>query len=120
MVKHAGAEKAPDHARANNKRIAFFVPARIRQLLDFCRGLVVALAAFAVMTGFEMPDLKARSEIQGAVQTADRSAKGDRLPLALAPHEHESVSDAKLPFGCEPLVSPLVSRRLARIAGCVS
>jgi hypothetical protein len=85
----------------------------------FWRGLVVAFAAFAVMTGFEMPDLKARSEIQGAVQTVDRNLKGDRLPSAAAPRG--TVSDEKLPLGCEPLVSPFVSRQLARIASrCVS
>jgi len=84
------------------------------------RGLFLALAALAIIVvGFEVPDLRARPEIRGAVQTVDRSLKGDRLPLAPVPRE--SVSEAKLPFGCEPMVSPLVSRELARIAGrCVS
>jgi len=91
----------------------------------FGRGLIVALATLAVITGLEVSDLRARSGIDARAETVNRALKGDRLSSAPASHPaavapRETVSDAKLPFGCEPLVSPLVSRRLARIAGrCV-
>ena len=100
----------------------------------FGRGLIVALATFAIITGIEVSDLRARSGIQPSGDTVNRTLKGDRLPAASVshpnavrrPHEksnaaRETASVLKLPDGCESLVSSLVNRQLARIASrCVS
>jgi hypothetical protein len=91
----------------------------------FGRGLIVVLGAFALITVLEGSNLSARSGIQPPAETVNRTLKGDRLPSSHArppaAHPRERASDAKLPYGCEPLISPLVSRELARIAGrCLS
>lgn len=99
----------------------------------FGRGLIVALTALAFFTGFEVSDLRARSAAQPAVENVNRAFKGDRLqatpafqPAAAERHREikaprETISNSKLPIGCDPLISPLVSRQLSRIASrCIS
>ncbi len=94
------------------------------------RGLIAALAALAFFTGFEVSDLRARSGIQPSVETVNRTLKGDRLSSMPAfdpgpAQQHHEINppreSSKLLIGCDPLVSPLVSRQLSRIASrCIS
>lgn len=85
----------------------------------------MVLAVLALIPALEGSDLNARSGSQLTAETVNRALKGDRLPslhaLPLAAHPRDGVSAVKLPYGCEPLVSSLVSRELAHVAGrCVS
>ena len=101
----------------------------------FCSArcsLTAGLVMLAFSTGFEMSDLIAQPDDFSSGQTVNRTLKSDRLPPAPAFHPNvinqfseapprQTNVNSKLPVGCEALVSPIASPRLARIAGrCVS
>jgi hypothetical protein len=80
-----------------------------------------------------MSDLTAGSAVNPSEQTVNRALKGDRLPLVPTIHWHvenqplelrdprTSTPNAKLPDGCEAVVSSIANSELAHIAGrCVS
>jgi hypothetical protein len=73
--------------------------------------------------------LTAGSAVNPSEQTVNRALKGDRLPLVPTIHWHvenqllelRAPPDAKLPDGCEAVVSSIANSELAHIAGrCVS
>jgi hypothetical protein len=96
----------------------------------------MALVALLLITGLGMSDLTARSAVDRSEQTVNRAPKSDRLPLVPAidlrvgnqPLELRAprtstpeTSHAKLPDGCEAVVSSIANAELAHIAGrCVS
>jgi len=90
------------------------------------RGLIVVFASAALIIGLEGSDLGARSIIESSAETVvNRALKGDRLVssriLPPATHRRGEAPGVKLPYGCEPAVSSIVSRELAHIASrCVS
>jgi hypothetical protein len=111
-------------------------PIRPRSTLGVCRflagGFTGAMAMIAIIMGLGMSDLTARTGLDPAGQIVNRSLKGDRLPLRPAfrldagrpPAElkaRTATPDAKLPDGCEALVSSIANSDLAHIAGhCIS
>jgi hypothetical protein len=99
----------------------------------FAGGLMASVAALAIASSFFMVDSTARSMADSSAQTVNRALKGDRLPLRPASLSHvenrpvewrvprTSIPDAKLPDGCEGVVSSIANSELAHIAGrCVS
>jgi len=98
-------------------------------------GFTGAVALSAIIMALGMSDLTARTGLDPAGQVGqivNRSLKGDRLPLIPAFHRdagrppvelkaRTSTPEAKLPDGCEALVSSIADSELARVAGrCIS
>jgi hypothetical protein len=55
------------------------------------------------------------------MEVVNRTSKGDRLPLVKVIIPRTPAYEARLPDGCDPLVSALENSHLAHIAGrCVS
>jgi hypothetical protein len=114
-------------------------PTRPRSIFGVCQfvagGFTGAAALIAIIMALGMSDLTARTRLDPAGQVGqivNRSVKGDRLPLIPAfyrdagrrPVElkaRTSTPEAKLPDGCEALVSSIANSELARVAGrCIS
>jgi hypothetical protein len=88
----------------------------MRTLTSICSGLI--LAALTTVVGFDGIAI-AHPNIGFSVDDVNRTRKADRLPTVHV--RRAPVYDAKLPDGCEPLVSALTRSNLARIAGrCLS
>jgi hypothetical protein len=87
-------------------------------LTSVCAGLI--LAALTTVIGFD-GIATARPHLGSSKEIVNRTRKADRLPMIPVHVPRAPVYDAKLPDGCEPLVSVLTRSNLARIAGrCVS
>jgi hypothetical protein len=86
-------------------------------LASICGGLMLAV----LTTGIGSEGIAgARPNLGSSVQV-NRTQKADRLPIVHIKRPPEILYDAKLPDGCESMVSPLTRSQLARIAGrCVS
>jgi hypothetical protein len=85
-------------------------------LTSICSGLI--LAALTTVVGFD-GIATAHPDIGFSVDSVNRTRKADRLPMVHV--RRAPVYDARLPDGCEPLVSALTRSNLARIAGrCLS
>jgi hypothetical protein len=79
------------------------------------RGCIVILAMVFIVTAelSVSTTWSAASMTAPSTQTVDRAAKGDRLPL----HRHTVLnSPAKLPVGCESVISSVDSSPLAQMA----
>jgi len=111
-------------------------PKKPRSTVGACQflagGFTGAVALIAIIMALGMSDLTARTGLDPAGQIVNRSLKGDRLPLIPAFHRDAerrpvelkvrmSTPEAKLPDGCEALVSSIANSELARVAGrCIS
>jgi hypothetical protein len=86
-------------------------------LASICAGLI-----FAVLTSAIGSDGIASTRPNfGSSVEVNRTQKADRLPMVQIKEPRALHHDAKLPDGCESMVSPLTRSQLARIAGrCVS
>jgi hypothetical protein len=90
----------------------------MRTLTSIFSGLI--LAALTTIIGFD-GIATAHPDVGSSVEIVNRTRKADRLPMVQINVPHAPVYDARLPDGCESLVSPLTRSNLARIAGrCVS
>jgi hypothetical protein len=92
------------------------------------------VACGAICASILLPCLNgwtAGSEISVHASPVNRDHKGDRLPLVSALHQDADKQSRqiqppaavarKLPDGCESAISPIVDKRLARIASrCIS
>jgi hypothetical protein len=86
--------------------------------ISICDGLI--LAALTTVIGFE-GIATARPDVGSSVEIVNRTRKADRLPMVQINMPRAPAYDARLPDGCESLVSPLAQSHLARVAGrCVS
>jgi hypothetical protein len=92
---------------------------RRHTLASIYGGLI--LAAVSTVIGVE-GIATARPDVgPSAAEIVNRARKGDRLPLVQINIPPAHGYDARLPDGCDSLVSPLVYSHLAHIAGrCVS
>jgi hypothetical protein len=91
---------------------------RTHTLTSICGGLI--LAALTTVIGFQ-GIATARQDVASSVEIVNRTRKADRLPMVQIDVPRAPAYDARLPDGCESLVSPLTRSHLARIAGrCVS
>jgi hypothetical protein len=105
-------------------------PIKARSTFGACQflagGLTGAAALIAIIMALGTSDLTARTGLDPAGQVGqivNRSLKGDRLPLipAFQLKARTSTPEAKLPDGCEALVSSIGNSELARVAGrCIS
>jgi hypothetical protein len=90
----------------------------MRTLTSICSGLI--LAALTTVVGFD-GIATAQPDIGFSVDSVSRTRKADRLPMVHVHVRRAPVYDARLPDGCEPLVSALTRSNLARISGrCLS
>ena len=84
------------------------------------RGCIVILAMVLIVTAelSVSTSWSAASSMATSIETVNRTHKGDRLPL----HRHTVLnSPAKLPVGCESVISSVDSSPLAQMArGCQS
>jgi hypothetical protein len=90
-------------------------------------GAILISATLSIIIKFEVSAATARSTLseQPSVQIVNRTRKGDRQhtrhEVRQIEFERTPALHLKLADGCEPLVSPLASARLAKVAGrCVS
>ena len=91
---------------------------RTHTLTSICGGLI--LAALTTVIGFEGVAI-ARQDVVSSVEIVARTRKSDQLPMVRIDGARAPAYEARLPDGCEALVSPLARSHLARIAGrCVS
>jgi hypothetical protein len=86
----------------------------MRALTSICSGLI--LVALATVIGFD-GIASAHPDVGSSLAIVNRTRKADRLPIIQVNEPGASVYDARLPDGCEPLVSVLTRSNLARIAG---
>jgi hypothetical protein len=97
----------------------------------FMRTIVACGAVCASILLASLNGSTASPEISTQASLVNRDHKGDRLPLVPAfplgadkqsqQNTAPAAVDRKLPDGCESAVSPIVDRRLARIASrCIS
>jgi len=106
------------------------VSSAFTSLLLVAGGLTGALAMLAVVVVLFVSESAARSAGAAHGVTVNRTLKGDRMPQLFAVHPNAGSQAlvsrrpelaAKLPDGCEPLVSPLANLQAARVARrCVS
>ena len=97
---------------------------------SFMRMIVVCGAVCASILFASPNGLTARSEISTQASLVNRDQKGDRMPLVSTFHSKADTqsqqttppaAEVRLPDGCKSAVSPIVNRRLARIASrCIS
>jgi hypothetical protein len=82
-----------------------------------CGGLILATVCTVIGLG---RIATARPDAGYSIEV-NRTSKGDRLPLVKVIIPRAPAYEARLPDGCDPLVSALTNSHLARIAGrCVS
>jgi len=92
---------------------------------------ILGLVALSFVAGVNVSDATTRVTPKNTEQTVNRTQKTDRLLMASPAHLHKQphefglrgllALDAKLPEGCDALVSTIVNDRLANIAsGCVA
>jgi hypothetical protein len=97
----------------------------------FTRTIVASGTICASILLASLNGSTARPEISTHASLVNRDHKGDRMPLVPAfpfgankqsqQNTPPAAVDRKLPDGCESAVSPIVDRRLARIASrCIS
>jgi hypothetical protein len=86
-------------------------------LASICGGLIFAV----LTTGIGSDGIASTRPNFGFSVEVNRTQKADRLPTVHIKEPGALLYDAKLPDGCESVVSPLTRSQLARIAGrCVS
>jgi hypothetical protein len=108
----------------NPIRLAVLDPRR-GHLLAVSMSAILTSAILSIISRSEVAVARARSILpeQPSVQIVNRAGKGDRLFTrhGVRQIEFAPALDVKLADGCEPLVSPLASARLAKVAArCVS
>jgi len=82
-------------------------------------GLCCVLTGFAILlvgTINSSALTVAQASSDKAEQVVNRTAKGDRRLLRASSSRPKQPERSSLPEGCEPLVSPIADRALARIA----
>jgi hypothetical protein len=85
-------------------------------LASICGGLMLTV----LTTGIGSDGIAGTRPNFGSSVEVNRTQKADRLPVQIK-EPRAPLYDAKLPDGCESMVSPLTRSQLARIAGrCVS
>jgi hypothetical protein len=86
-------------------------------LASICGGLILTV----LTTGIGSDGIAGTRPNFGSPVEVNRTQKADRLPMVQIKEPRAPHYDAKLPAGCESVVSPLTLSQLARIAGrCVS
>ena len=86
-------------------------------LASICGGLILAV----LTTGIGSDGIASTRPNFGSSAEVNWTQKADRLPMVQIKEPRASIYDARLPDGCEFMVSPLTRSQLARIAGrCVS
>jgi hypothetical protein len=86
-------------------------------LASICSGLILTV----LTTGIGSDGIAGTRPHFGSSVEVNRTQKADRLPMVQIKEPRASLYGAKLPDGCESMVSPLIRSQLARIAGrCVS
>jgi hypothetical protein len=117
---------------SSSRQFTFRPPERGNGHLLFV-SIALGLVALYFVAGINVSDATTRVTPKNTEQAVNRTHKGDRLLMAPAsrtrllkqPYEIGLrgllAVDAKLPEGCDPLVSPIADDRLANIASrCVS
>jgi hypothetical protein len=109
------------------------------QVLMGCCGAVFAVAVGYFVLGVDVPTTTAAIGPDPMLQTVNRGAKADRLPMkpafrlpaipAAKSRRNAGNEDVEIPNaprlelldGCEPIVSPIGASPLAQVAGrCIS